>query len=180
MTKDEKIYKACQSAEDDGFKMLLDAYQEQIYYFIRRMVVVHEDAEDVMQETFIKVFRGLSRYRGDSSLLTWIYRIAMNECLRFLNRKKDNVVSAETVGHTLTDSLMASEYIDYGHTMAVKFQEAILQLSDKQRVVFNLRYYDELEYSEISRITGTKVDTLKVAYHYAKEKIKNYMTEEQI
>ena len=157
---------------------MLDAYQKPVYYFIRRMVVVHEDAEDVMQETFVKIFLGLNGFRGDSALSTWIYRIAMNESLRFLNKKNIKLVSADNVHDELIDSLKASDYIDYDDKMAVKFQEVILRLSDKQRVIFNLRYYDEMDYDQISKITDTKVATLKVTYHYIKEKIKKQMVEE--
>lgn len=157
---------------------MLDAYQKPVYYFIRRMVVVHEDAEDVMQETFVKIFLGLNGFRGDSALSTWIYRIAMNESLRFLNKKNIKLVSADNVHDELIDSLKASDYIDYDDKMAVKFQEVILRLSDKQRVIFNLRYYDEMDYQQISKITDTKVATLKVTYHYIKEKIKKQMVEE--
>lgn len=157
---------------------MLDAYQKPVYYFIRRMVVVHEDAEDVMQETFVKIFLGLNGFRGDSALSTWIYRIAMNESLRFLNKKNIKLVSADNVHDELIDSLKASDYIDYDDKMAVKFQEVILRLSDKQRVIFNLRYYDEMDYQQISKVTDTKVATLKVTYHYIKEKIKKQMVEE--
>ena len=157
---------------------MLDTYQKPVYYFIRRMVVVHEDAEDVMQDTFVKIFLGLNGFRGDSALSTWIYRIAMNESLRFLNKKNIKLVSADNVHDELIDSLKASDYIDYDDKMAVKFQEVILRLSDKQRVIFNLRYYDEMDYLQISKVTDTKVATLKVTYHYIKEKIKKQMVEE--
>ena len=177
MTKDETIYHIIKSDREEGFRILLDTYQKPVYYFIRRMVVVHEDAEDVTQETFVKVFLGLDKFRGDSTLSTWIYRIATNESLRLLNRNNIKVVSADNVHDELINSLMSSDYIDYDDKMAVKFQEAILRLSDKQRVIFNLRYYDDMEYRQISKITDTKVATLKVTYHYIKEKIKKYMVE---
>ena len=131
-----------------------------------------------MQETFVKIFLGLKGFRGDSALSTWIYRIAMNESLRFLNKKNIKLVSADKVHDELIDSLKASDYIDYDDKMAVKFQEVILRLSDKQRVIFNLRYYDEMDYQQISKVTDTKVATLKVTYHYIKEKIKKQMVEE--
>lgn len=178
MTNEEEIYKTCLSDKERGFRMLLSAFQKSIYNFIRRMVVSHDDAEDVMQETFIRVYRNIGVFRKESSLSTWIYKIAANECIRFLNRRNSNVISSESVQDELISCLKASEYVDYGNQMAVKFQEAILHLPDKQRLVFNLRYYDELEYAEISKITGTKAETLKVDYHYAKDKIKNYMINE--
>jgi RNA polymerase sigma-70 factor (ECF subfamily) len=177
MTNDEKIYSTCQSDKEEGFRLLLGTYQRQIYDFIRRMVVVHEDAEDVTQETFLRVFRGLDQYRKECGLGTWIYQIATHECLRFLGKRKSRFLSSDSDSH-LTDSLMASDYIDYDDRLAIRFQEAILRLPDKQRVIFNLRYYDELDYQEISRITDTNVAALKADYHYAKEKVKNYMMEE--
>ena len=157
MINENKIREACASNRERGFKMLMDSFQVPIYNYIRRLVVSHEDAEDVLQEVFIRVFRHIDQFREESSLSTWIYRIATNESLRLLNGRKDEgVVSAEDVQEEL-------------------FQEAILSLPEKQRLVFNLRYYDELEYEEIARVLDSKVDTLKVNYHYAKEKIKEYI-----
>lgn len=176
MINEDKIKEVCASDPERGFKMLMDHYQQSIYWHIRRLVVSHEDAEDILQEVFIRVFRHLGEFREESSLGTWIYRIATNECLRFLNNRREQAVSAEEVQEELMGKLMASDYVDYENEMAVRFQQAILTLPEKQRIVFNLRYYDELDYDEISRITETKVDTLKVNYHYAKEKIKEYMT----
>ena len=170
MINENKIREACASNRDRGFKMLMDSFQMPIYNYIRRLVVSHEDAEDVLQEVFI------DQFREESSLSTWIYRIATNESLRLLNGRKDEgVVSAEDVQEELMGKLKASDYIDYENELAVKFQEAILSLPEKQRLVFNLRYYDELEYEEIARVLDSKVDTLKVNYHYAKEKIKEYI-----
>jgi len=151
MINEDKIREVWASNPERGFKLLIDFFQQPIYWHIRRLVVSHEDAEDILQEVFIRVFRHLPQFREESSLGT------------------------EEVQEELMNKLMASDYVDYENEMAVKFQQAILMLPEKQRVVFNLRYYDELEYEEISRITDTKVDTLKVNYHYAKEKIKEYM-----
>lgn len=175
MINENKIREACASNPDKGFKLLMDNFQEPIYYYIRRIVVSHEDAEDILQEVFIRVFRHLDYFRNESSLSTWIYKIATNECLRFLNVRKKGVISAEEIQEELIGKLKASDYVDYENELAVKFQEAILSLPEKQRLVFNLRYYDELEYEEIARILGSKVETLKVNYHYAKEKIKEYI-----
>ena len=176
MINENKIREACASNRERGFKMLMDSFQVPIYNYIRRLVVSHEDAEDVLQEVFIRVFRHIDQFREESSLSTWIYRIATNESLRLLNGRKDEGdVSAEDVQEELMGKSKASDYIDYENELAVKFQEAILSLPEKQRLVFNLRYYDELEYEEIARVLDSKVDTLKVNYHYAKEKIKEYI-----
>lgn len=176
MINDKKIRETFASNRERGFKMLMDSFQEPIYNYIRRLVVSHEDAEDVLQEVFIRVFRHIDQFRSESSLSTWIYRIATNESLRLLNsRKKEDSVATEDVQEELMSKLKASDYIDYENELAVKFQEAILSLPEKQRLVFNLRYYDELEYEEIAHILDSKADTLKVNYHYAKEKIKEYI-----
>lgn len=176
MINEELIRKTCASNRERGFKMLMDAFQKPIYNYIRRLVVSHEDAEDVLQEVFIRILRSIDKFRGESSLSTWIYRIATNESLRLLNeRKNERVIATEDVQEELMSKLKASDYVDYENEMLVKFQEAILSLPEKQRLVFNLRYYDELEYDEIAHILDAKVDTLKVNYHYAKEKIKEYI-----
>lgn len=176
MINENKIREACASDRERGFKMLMDAFQEPIYNYIRRLVVSHEDAEDVLQEVFIRVFRHLEQFRSESSLSTWIYRIATNESLRLLNgRKEEGNIASEEVREELISKLQASDYIDYENELVVTFQEAILTLPERQRLVFNLRYYDELEYEEIARILDSKVETLKVNYHYAKEKIKEYI-----
>jgi len=159
------------------FEQVLATYQQTIYWHIRRMVVAHEDAQDVLQETFIKVYKGLDSLKDPNALKTWIYRIATNECLRHLKSRRETAMSTIDDGMLLMDSLMESSHVDYDNEMAVRFQQAILSLSDHQRLVFNLRYYDELPYEEISELTGSSVDSLKVVYHNAKEKVKKYMVE---
>ena len=172
---EDRIRETCMVNPEQGFRLLVEKYQGPMYWHIRRMVISHEDAEDVLQETFIRIYRSMNDFRQESSLQTWMYRIASNESLRFLNRRKEQAVSTEEVQEELMNKLMASEYVDYDNAMEVKFQQAILRLPEKQRLVFNLRYYGELKYEEISRITDTKVETLKSNYHFAKEKIKEYM-----
>lgn len=175
MINENKIREACASDLERGFRMLVESFQEPIYWHIRRLVVSHEDAEDILQEVFIRVFRHLGQFREESSFSTWIYRIATNESFRFLKSRKEEIVSAEDMQEELISKLKTSEYIDYENELAVKFQTAILKLPEKQRIVFNLRYYDELGYDAISQITGDQAATLKVNYHYAKEKIKEYI-----
>lgn len=175
MTNEATIRETCTSNPKKGFGLLVNHFQEPIYWHIRRLVVSHEDAEDLVQETFIRVFRHLDQFREQSSLRTWVYRIATNEALRFLNSRNAESTFAEELQEELANKLLASDYVNYEDGMAVKFQQAILSLPEKQRIVFNLRYYDELDYEEIARITDCRADTLKVNYHYAKEKIKEYM-----
>lgn len=175
MMNENEIRETCMTNPEQGFRMLMAEFQQPIYWHIRRMVISHEDAEDILQETFIRIFRFMDDFRAESSLSTWIYRIATNECLRFFNHKKEQAVSTDDVQAELMNKLMASEYVDYEQAMEVKFQQAVLTLPEKQRLVFNLRYYDNLKYEEISRITDSKVETLKANYHFAKEKIKEYM-----
>ena len=122
------ICEACAKNPDKGFRMLVEKFQQPMYWHIRRMVVGHEDAEDVLQETFIRIYRYLGDFRSESSLSTWIYRITTNECIRFLNRKKEEAISTEEMQEELINKLMASEYVDYENEMVVKFQKAILKL----------------------------------------------------
>ena len=176
MIDDKQIKDLCAKDLRQGFKLLMDRFQEPIYGYVRRLLVSHEDAQDALQETFVRVYRSWHTFRGDSSLSTWIYRIATNESLRILEaRKREAHLTDEAMQNELIGKLMDTEYVDYDDGMAVKFQAAVLSLPEKQRLVFNFRYYDELGYDEIARILDTKVDTLKVNYHYAKEKIKDYI-----
>ena len=176
MINEKEIIDLCNADLNKGFKLLMERYQEPVYNNARRLLVSHEDAQDALQETFIRVYRSWSLFRGDSALSTWIFRIATNESLRILdNRKKRANLSDEEMQENLLDKLKVSDYIDYEDEMAVKFQAALLSLPEKQRLVFNLRYYDELSYEEIAKVLDSKVETLKVNYHYAKEKIKDYI-----
>jgi RNA polymerase sigma-70 factor (ECF subfamily) len=140
-------------------------------------VVSHEDAEDILQETFINVYRFADSFKGDSKLFTWLYRIATNECTKHFRKNKNWLKNAELI----TDKMIGDQTgtdSDNSETMLVKFQQAMLKLPEKQRMVFNLRYYDELSYEEISQILDSSVGTLKTNYHYASEKIKQYLIEQ--
>ena len=160
------------------FDDVLKDYERPIYHYIRRMVVDHDDAADIMQETFLKVYQGLGNLRDEKALKSWVYKIATNEALRFLSRRREELLSVIDENELLLGRLAEGEYVDYDDKMAVDFQKALLSLSEQQRLVFNMRYYDELSYDEISDITGCSVGTLKVQYHNAKERIKNYMLTE--
>lgn len=172
---DDEILNTFRRNPDEGFALLMQTYSEPVYWNIRRLVVGHEDAQDVAQETFVRIYSALSDFKGKSQLKTWIYRIATNEALRFLQSRRQETLSDEQQQADLLARLQDSEYVDYGEALTVRFQQAVLRLPEKQRVVFNLRYYDELDYQSIHEITGENVSTLKSNYHWAKEKIKQYM-----
>ena len=142
---------------------------------IRRMVVAHADAQDVMQETFVRVFRSFNQYKKDQPLNAWVFGIATNEALRFLGKRKGkDILSLEDTSEDLFN-LKADDYVDYSDIEAVKLQKAILSLPAKQQIAFNLRYYDDLSYEDIALVTGSTEANVKANYHYAKEKIVNYL-----
>jgi len=160
---------------DDGFRLLMNRYKEKIYWYIRRLVVSHEDAEDILQETFINVYRYADNFKGESGIYTWLYKIATNECIRhFKNRKKELQITeiTKTVINNFKTINSQSE-----ETIMMKFQDAILQLPEKQRIVFNMRYYEELSYKEMRDILNSSENALKTNYHYAAERIKAYLKE---
>ena len=163
-------------SKDKGFLLLMDTYKRPLYWHIRRLVVSHEDAEDILQETFINVYRFADSFKGESRIFTWLYRIATNECTKHFRKNKNWLKNAELITDQMIGNISGSDS-DNGEAMLVKFQQAILKLSEKQRMVFNLRYYDELSYEEIGQILDSSVNTLKTNYHYASEKIKQYLIE---
>lgn len=171
---DKYIIKVLRNNEEAGFKLLLGKYKEPVYWHIRRLVVIHADAEDATQEAFIRMFRSFNTLNDAGSLAAWIFRIATNEALRLLGRRKDEQISLELASKAASGK-MATEYVDYDDAETVKLQNAILSLPTKQQLVFNLRYYDELTYEDIANITESSVSATKVNYSIAKKKIINYM-----
>lgn len=165
-----------EGSRNEAFSLLLNKYQEKIYWHIRRMVLDHDDADDLVQDVFIKVWKNLANFRSDSQLYTWIYRIASNECITFLNRKKlRNSISLENPeGQYLLETLADSPYFD-GDKAQMKLQKALLSLPEKQRLVFNMKYFDDLKYDEISDILGTSVGALKASFHIAVKKIEHIL-----
>ncbi|MDB5002360.1 MAG: rpoE 1 [Mucilaginibacter sp.] len=154
-----------------AFNLLLNKYQQKIYWHIRRMVIDHDDADDLVQDVFIKVWKNLAGFRSDSQLYTWMYRIASNECITFLNKKKlRNNVSIEDEAYNLADTLADSSYFN-GDAAQKKLQNAIITLPEKQRLVFNMKYYDDMKYEEMSQVLGTSVGALKASFHLAVKKI---------
>lgn len=160
---------------DQVFTVIVKRYQERIYWQIRRLVVSHTDADDVIQNVFIKAWNGLDQFREDAKLFTWLYRIATNESLTYLEQsKKKSSQSFDDMSETLSDKLQGET--DFDEKKAVwKLQLAIQQLPEKQRVVFNLRYFEEMPYEEMSEILDTSVGALKASYHHAVKKIEEYI-----
>ena len=157
-----------------GFRLLMQQYGRQLYWHIRRIVISHDDAEDALQETSIKIFRSIDTFKGDGQLTTWMYRIATNEALQQLRRQTHLFQSIDALGDKLANRLEAETALDADAT-EVLFQKALLTLPTQQRIAFNLRYYDELSYEDIAHITGKNINTLKANYHHAAEKVKKYI-----
>ncbi len=156
---------------EKGFRLLMVTYQERIYWHIRKFVFDHDDANDIMQNTFIKVYRGIGNFKGDSRLYTWLYRIASNESITFLNsRKKRAISSIDDQEHDLANQLKADAFFD-GDEAQLLLQKALSELPNKQRLVFNMKYYDDMSYQEMSDILETSVGALKASYHHAVKKI---------
>src|SRR5687767_13607121 len=161
--------------KEKAFTLIIKKYQERLYWHIRRMVVDHEDANDVLQNVFIRVWNGLENFKEESQLYTWLYRIGTNESLTFLeNQKKRASVSLDDVGSGLENKVKADKYFD-PNKLEWKLQLAIQQLPEKQRVVFSLRYYDEMPYEEMSQVLETSEGALKASYHHAVKKIEDYI-----
>ena len=163
------------SLKEKGFTGIVKKYQEKLYWHIRRMVIDHEDANDVLQNMFIKVWNALDNFREDSQLYTWLYRIATNECLSYIEQQKKRAsVSLSDVENGLSNKLKADKNYD-SNKVEWKLQLAMQQLPEKQRVVFNLRYYDEMPYHEMSLVLETSEGALKASYHHAVKKIEDYI-----
>jgi RNA polymerase sigma factor (sigma-70 family) len=160
-------------SRNKAFEAILDKYQKRVYWQIRRLVIDHDDADDVLQNTFIKVWENLDKFREDARLFTWIYRIATNEALHFMAKRR--TVSIDEVDPVLLEKLQAGSHFN-GNRAEMQLQTAILQLPDKQRLVFNMKYYENLKYEEIGEITGTSVGALKASYHLAVKKIETFLT----
>lgn len=174
---DQELIDKLKSGEDKerSFRVLVEKYQERLYWHIRKIVLNHDDTDDVLQNTFLKIWKNIDAFREESSLFTWLYRIATNESLTFLNQKKRNLSSSlGDLSEYLKQNLEADEYFD-GDNIQMKLQKAILTLPDKQRVVFNMRYFEEMPYNEMSVILDTSVGALKASYHHAARKIEDYL-----
>jgi RNA polymerase sigma-70 factor (ECF subfamily) len=158
--------------------MLVRSYQQRVYWHVRKMVIDHDDSDDLTQEVFIKIHRYIDTFREDSQLFTWIYRIATNECLTFLDKKKRRFfLPIGDVEGELSSKLDSSSHVT-GDEIEKKLQKALLKLPDKQRLVFNMKYFEDLTYEQMSDITNTSVGALKASYHHAVKKIEEFLTHE--
>jgi len=174
---DDHIVNLCkdESTRERGFRLLMAKYQERLYWHIRRMVKTHEDTDDVLQNTFVKVYRNLEKYRSDAKLYTWLYRIATNEShnhFRKVDRNKSISIDDE---ESNVFQLQSDSFFD-GNSAQIKLATAIDTLPQKQKAVFNLRYYDEMTYKDMSEVLGTSVGALKASYHLAVKKIEKLIT----
>jgi len=164
---------------EEAVRLIMKKYGEPLYWHIRRMVVAHDDAEDVLQETMINVYKYRSTYSNEFPLSSWLYKIATNESLKLLKNRAGYSMSVDDLGDSLKDSVRAEASPDADETLLL-LQEAIALLPTKQKMVFNLRYYEDKSYEEIHQIVGDSVNTLKTNYHYAVQKIKDYITEHEL
>jgi RNA polymerase sigma factor (sigma-70 family) len=161
-----------------GFRLLVEKYSQRLYWHIRRLVILHEDADDALQNTFINAWKSMGDFRNESSLYTWLYTIATNEALTLIKkRKKNSALSLDDLENHFADSMEGSTWFD-GDAAQVKLQNAIMQLPDKQRIVFNLKYFDNMTYEEMSKITMTTEGALKASYHHAVKKIEKILSED--
>ena len=161
--------------QNKAFQKLLRDYQKPLYNHIRNIVLNHDDADDVLQNTFVKVFQYLKDFKGDSKLFSWMYRIATNEAITFINQKaKKNNTTSEAIQSKIVDNLKADSYFD-GNDIQIKLQKAITLLPEKQQLVFKMKYFEEIKYEEMSEILGTSVGALKASYHHAVKKIEEFM-----
>ena len=163
---------------EQAFKLLVKDYHQRVYWQIRRMLLIHEDADDIAQNVFIKIYQNLNSFKNESKLSTWIFRITYNETINFIHKNaKEQNVSFEDYSMNIADDLSTDEYYT-GDEIELKLQKAIASLPEKQRVVFMMKYYDEMKYEQISEILGTSVGALKASYHHAVTKIKEFLEDE--
>ena len=161
--------------KEAAFKKLVHEYQRPLYNLIRSIVLNHDDSDDILQNTFIKIFQNIDKFKGESKLFSWMYRIATNEALTFMKSKAfKNKISNEELQTKLIDNLVADVYFD-GDEIQLKLQKAMLLLPEKQQLVFKMKYFQELKYEEMSSILGTSVGALKASYHFAVKKIEDYL-----
>lgn len=167
-----------ENSRNYAFNLIVQQYQERVYWHIRRIVINHDDTDDVTQNTFIKAWKGLEGFKEEAQLYTWLYRIATNESISFLNKKRKILfLPLNNVEKNLSEQLASDDFFS-GDEIQLKLQKAILTLPEKQRIVFNMKYYDEIKYEEMAKILSTSVGALKASYHHAVKKIETYLKED--
>ena len=175
MTDNEIIQLYCNDRQEEAFNAIVNAYTERLYWHVRRFMCSHEDTNDLLQDIFIKIWTALPTFRGDAKLYTWLYRIATNEVLNHLRKKRFKaIISLESSAATVEKMIDDDPYFN-GNQLQRELHKAIQRLPEKQRVVFSLRYFDEMKYEDIADITGTSVGALKASYHHAYNKVKDEM-----
>ncbi len=162
--------------QEQAFRTLMSQYKERLYWHIRKIVISHDDADDVLQNTFIKVYRNINNFKAESKLYSWMYRIATNESITFINKRaKQNNVNVSDLQYKLVENLEADVYFD-GDEMQLQLQKAIAILPQKQQLVFNMKYFDDMKYKDMSEVLDTSIGALKASYHHAVKKIENFLT----
>ncbi len=175
---DKTIVELYKTDQNKAFGMLMQQYQQSLYWHIRKILISHDDTDDALQNTFVKAWKSLAKFRGDSKLYTWLYRIATNEAITLLNKNKTKITSTiDDNENLLAETLTSDEYFS-GDEIQRKLQKAILTLPEKQRIVFNMKYFDEIKYQDMSEILGTSVGALKASYHHAVKKIELILSED--
>lgn len=166
-----------EKTQREAFSVLVKSFSERLYWQIRKIVISHDDANDVLQNTFIKIWTNIDSFRGDSKLTTWLYKIAINESISFINKQKQQQnILLDDDDNFLVSKLESDSYFD-GDEAQLKLQKAILTLPEKQRIVFNLKYFEEMKYEEMSEVLDTSVGALKASYHHAVKKIEDFLSQ---
>jgi RNA polymerase sigma factor (sigma-70 family) len=174
---DQDILDLLKTDVNKGFRLIVERYSSKLYWHIRRLVILHEDADDALQNTFMNSWRNIGNFRKESSMYTWLYSIATNESLAIINKRtKKAALSLDDLGSYFANSHEGSTWFD-GDDAQIKLQNAILQLPEKQRIVFNLRYFDDMKYEDMSKVLDTSVGALKASYHHAVKKIEKNITD---
>ena len=173
MTDNDIIQLYCSGRQEEAFNGIVHAYTERLYWHVRRFLCCHDDTNDLLQDIFIKIWTALPTFRGEAKLYTWIYRVATNEVLNHLRKKRFKALVSLESSASIVDKMIDNDTYFNGNELQRELHKAIQRLPEKQRVVFNLRYFDEMKYEDISEITGTSVGALKAAYHHAYNKVKD-------
>ncbi len=175
---DNDIFELVKTDLNKGFRLLVERYSPKLYWHIRRLVILHEDADDALQNTFLNAWRGFKEFRSDSSLYTWLFAIATNEALSIIKKRKRNSTgSLDDLESYFANSIEGNSWFD-GDDAQMKLQNAIFQLPEKQRIVFNLKYFDDMTYEEMSQLLNTSIGALKASYHHAVKKIEKTIRED--